>query len=135
MNAEAHSLADALGKAINDRDPQLLRSIYADDIQVWHGATGGSMGKEQNIEMLSAVFAVTSRLEYVDVRRHDIEGGLVQQHQLVGAFDNGKVLPGLNACMVIKVADGKIVSIDEYFDSQTFADVWARLAALAPAES
>ncbi|WP_159872218.1 nuclear transport factor 2 family protein [Novosphingobium sp. 9U] len=129
MDIEAHALADKLGQAIRERNPDLLRQIYADDIRVWHGATGSAMGKDENIGMLTAVFAISSGLEYTDVRRHDIEQGLVQQHTLVGTFDDGANMPGLNACMVIKVAGGKIASIDEYFDAQTFAPVWARLAA------
>lgn len=130
MSINARALADALGTALNKRDPKLLRAIYADDIAVWHAATGGTMGKEENIGLLSNLFAVTSRLEYTDIKRYDIEGGVVEQHVLTGAFDNGTELPALNACMVIKVAGGKITSIEEYFDSQTFAVVWARLATL-----
>lgn len=133
MQNEAYRLADALGAAIKARDPEQLRAIYADNIRVWHGATGQAMGAAENIGMLDAVFRATSRLEYVDVRRHPIEGGLVQQHQVIAALDDGQPVPPLNACMVIKVADGKITSIDEYFDSATFADIWARMAALSEA--
>lgn len=133
MQNEAYRLADALAAAIKARDPDQLRAIYADTIRVWHGATGKAMGGVENIGLLTALFQITSRLEYIGVRRYEIEGGLVEQHQLVGAFDDGKPIPALNACMVIKVADGKITSIDEYFDSETFSEVWARLAALSEA--
>lgn len=131
MSSEAHALADALGNALSRRDPQILQAIYADDISVWHAATGGTMGKAQNIGLLSQLFSVTSRLKYVDIRRYDIENGLIQQHTLTGAFDHGGELPALSACLIIKVANGKIARIEEYFDSQTFADVWARLATLS----
>jgi ketosteroid isomerase-like protein len=64
-----------------------------------------------------------------------IDGGIVQQHRLVGTFDDGKEMPGLNACLVIKVGGGLITSIDEYFDGATYAEVWERLAALAGADT
>lgn len=125
---DAHAVADALGRAMNTLDAQALQAIYADDITVWHGATGGAMGKADNIAMLSALYKISSSLEYINIKRHDIEGGLVQQHQLVGTLADGSALPALNACLVIKVGNGQITSIEEYFDASTFADVWPRIA-------
>jgi ketosteroid isomerase-like protein len=137
MNAaiasEAEVAADALGAAIHGRDVAAIRSLYADDIIVWHGSTNQSQTKDENSNLLAAVFSITSRLEYVDVRRHAIEGGIVQQHRLVGAFDNGRPMPDLNACLVIKVRNAKIVSIDEYFDGSIYAEIWARVATLGTA--
>lgn len=67
MTSEAHAAADALGKALNNRDPALLEQIYADDISIWHGATGATMGKSENIAVLSALIKITSNLEYVGI--------------------------------------------------------------------
>jgi hypothetical protein len=133
MSDGVKEAADALGRAINTRDPDLVRSIYADDIVVWHGSTGKPMGKTENVDLLAGVFRITSELEYVNIQRHFFDGGLVQQHRLVGKFDDGRDLPGLEACLVIKVSNGLITRIDEYFSSDVFAEVWARLSALAPA--
>jgi limonene-1,2-epoxide hydrolase len=128
--SEAEFAANALGAAIHSRDVEAIRAIYADGIRVWHGSTNQSQTKEENSNLLAAVFSITSQLEYVDIKRHKIEGGIVQQHRLVGIFDNGRPMPDLNACLVIKVKDGKIVSIDEYFDGSIYAEVWERIAAL-----
>jgi ketosteroid isomerase-like protein len=80
MNAaiarEAEVAANALGAAIHGRDVAAIRSLYADDIIVWHGSTNQAQTKDENSNLLAAVFSITSRLEYVDVRRHAIEGGL-----------------------------------------------------------
>jgi len=127
---EAIGAADALTSAIKERSAAKIKAIYADDIVVWHGATGKGMGKAENVGLLAGVFAIASELEYQDIRRHLIEGGVVQQHKLVGTFRDGKPIPALQACLVIKVRNGLITRIDEYFDSETFAEVWARLAAL-----
>lgn len=130
MTTKAENAADALGAAIHARNQDQILAIYADGIVVFHGSTGESMGKEQNAGLLAGVFAITSELEYINVKRHAIDGGLVQQHRLIGTFTDGKPLPGLEACLVIKVSDsGLITSIDEYFDGSVFAEVWERLAA------
>jgi ketosteroid isomerase-like protein len=135
MSDEAYKAADALGAAIHARDADAIRAIYADNIVVWHGSTGQAQTRDENAGLLAGVFQITSALEYVDIKRHVIEGGIVQQHRLVGTFDDGKPMPGLNACLVIKVSGGLITSIEEYFDGATYAEVWERLAALADAES
>ncbi len=130
MSQEAREIADKLGAAIAGRDADAVRSLYDDDIVVWHAMTNAGQSKDENVGLLTGVFAVSSQLEYKDIRRHDIEGGVVQQHRLTGTFDDGKPMPDLHACLVIKVADGKITRIDEYFDSPAFAAVWERLEAL-----
>jgi ketosteroid isomerase-like protein len=135
MTTKAEAAADALGSAIRARNANQILAIYADDVAVFHGSTGQSMGKAENAGLLAGVFAITSELEYINIKRHAIESGLVQQHRLTGKFSDGKDLPGLEACLVIKVNEaGKIASIDEYFDGSIFAEVWERLAALQPAE-
>jgi ketosteroid isomerase-like protein len=131
VSNEATKLADALGAAIHARDVVAIRKIYADEIVVWHGSTGQAQTKDKNAELLAAVFKVASRLEYVDIRRHVIDGGIVQQHRLIGRFADGRSMPDLNACLVIKVRDGKIIRIDEYFDGATYAEVWTLLATAA----
>lgn len=130
MQNEAFKMADALCAAIHARDANAIRAIYADDIVVWHGSTGKAQTKEENAGFLAAVFRIASSLTYVDIKRHVIDGGVVQQHRLVGVFDNGKPMPDLHACLVIKVKDGKITRIEEYFDGSIYAEVWARLAVL-----
>jgi ketosteroid isomerase-like protein len=130
MSAQALQAAEALTAAIGARSSAQVAAIYADDIEVWHASTRTSATKAQNVALLDGVFQLTSELRYVNIRRHLIDGGIVQQHQLVGKFNDGKVLPVLEACLVIKVRDGKITEIEEYFDGQTFAEVWSRLAAL-----
>jgi hypothetical protein len=87
--------------------------------------------KDENAGLLGGVFQITSALEYIDIKRHAIEGGIVQQHGLVGTFDDGRAMPWLNACLVIKVGDSLITSIEEYLDGATYAEVWERLAVLA----
>lgn len=107
----------------------MIRAIYDDGITVWHASTGATQSKEENAALLAAVFAITEQMEYVDIKRHDIPGGIVQQHRLVGRFAGGKPLPDLYACLVITVKSGKIIGIEEYFDGSIYAEVFALAAA------
>ena len=132
MSEEAYRVADALAAAIAARDVEALRRVYADDIEVWHSPTNLIQTKEENCGLLDALFKITSRLSYDEVRRHPIEGGLVEQHVLTGAFTDGQPLPGLQVSTYIYVRGNQISRIEEYFDSNTFAPVWERLAAAAP---
>ncbi len=133
MTTAAITAADAFGAAMHARDVAAVRAIYADDITVWHAATGHTQGKAENTGMLAALFQVTGALEYVDIKRHAIPDGVVQQHRLVGTFADGRPLPDLPCCLFIRVRDGLIASIEEYFDGATYAEVWARIGALAEA--
>jgi limonene-1,2-epoxide hydrolase len=135
MPADANAVADALGAAIKARSVAQIGAVYADDIIVWHGATGNAGTKSENMALLGQVFQLASALEYRNIRRHLIDGGIVQQHQLVGRFADGKPMPTLEACLVMRIRDGRITRIDEYFDGNTYAEVWARLAALNAAKS
>lgn len=128
MNAA--QVADALGAGIASRDVDTIRKLYADDIVVWHGATGRGQAKEENIGLLDSVFRVTSSLQYVDIVRHEIEGGIVQQHKLVGTFDDGTPIPDLAACLLMKISDGKLYRIDEYFDFATFEPILKQIESL-----
>jgi ketosteroid isomerase-like protein len=128
MSTTRIATADALGAAIRARSTAQISALYSDDIVVWHGSTGKGMGKKENMAMLAGIFELTAELEYRNIRRFLIDGGIVQQHQVVGKFSDGKPIPVLEVCMIMKMRDGLLTHIDEYFDSQCFAEVFARLA-------
>jgi limonene-1,2-epoxide hydrolase len=130
MQPAIAAAADALGEAIHARSYEQVLAIYSDDIVVWHGSTGQSMGKVENAALLADIFKLTSHLEYINIKRHAIEGSLVQQHRLIGKFADGTELPPLEACLVMTVRKGLIVRIDQYFDGSVYQEVWARLAEL-----
>ena len=127
-------VADKLGAAIASLDADNISAIYADDIVVWHPAFDQEMGKAENARLLAQVFALAKELHYEQIRRHSIPGGIIQQHVLTGTFRDGVPLPRLQVCMIIKVRDGLITRIEEYFDAGTFAPVWERLAAASEGE-
>lgn len=122
------TVADKLGAAIASLNAENIRAIYADDVVIWHPAFGQEMGKAENSGLLAQVFMLADELHYEEIRRHEIPDGVIQQHVLTGRFTDGTPIPRLQVCMIIKVRDGLITRIEEYFDAGTFAPVWERLA-------
>jgi ketosteroid isomerase-like protein len=127
MRLTAWEVADRLGSAVQRRSKEMIGEVFSDDIVIWYGATGLTMGKGENLELWERVFAVTSELQYRNIRRYLIDGGVVQQHQVVGTFSDNEPLPTLEACIVMKITDDKIIRIDEYFDRSSSAELWRRL--------
>jgi hypothetical protein len=64
--------------------------------------------------------ANTASREYRAIRRFQIEGGFVQQHDLHLEFDDGRSAD-IPACAVVMVSEGKVTRIDEYLDGSTAA--------------
>lgn len=126
-------VADALDEATRNRDPIALRALYSDDAIVWHAATNREQSVEENVAMLAALYSEMEELRYADVRRSFINEGFVQQHRLVAKYKDGTTMPDVHACAVVRVANGKIVRIDEYFDMSGVKAHWQRLSERAAA--
>ncbi len=130
MSTNPYTIADAFNAAIKARSEAALAAVYADDAVIWNNATQADMTKADNIAVLGSVFRISSELEYIDVRRHLIDGGFVQMHKLVGTFNDGEKMPDLHACLVVRTRGDQIVRIDEYFDLSVYGPVFERISAL-----
>ena len=116
MAPEVESIASKVAEAITSRDVAKLDDLYHPDIVIWHAATGQVVSRSDALAMSAAVFNATSELGYRNVRRHPIEGGFIQQHQLVGRRADGTPIPAVEICMIIKFRDDQLTSVEEYFD-------------------
>lgn len=116
MIPEVEAVAIKVADAISSRDVAKLDALYHPDVVIWHAATGQVVPRSEALAMSGAVFNATSELGYLHVRRHPIERGFIQQHQLVGRLADGRPIPPVEICMVIKIRDGKLISVEEYFD-------------------
>jgi ketosteroid isomerase-like protein len=116
VTPEAETIANKVADAMTSRDVGKLDRLFHPDVVVWHAATGQVVSRSDALAMSAAVFAATSELGYRNVRRHPIENGFIQQHQLVGRLANGTQIPPVEVCMGIKFRDDKIISTEEYFD-------------------
>jgi len=113
-------VADRIFAAIEAGDAAAVAAIYADDIVVWHSNDGIEQTKEQNLRVLDWLVRHTTSREYRSIRRYEIDGGFVQQHDLHVELPDGRAAD-LPACIVVKVSDDRITRIDEYIDSSAGA--------------
>ena len=91
-------IADGVVAAITAGDSAALGELYADDVVVWHNTDGIEMTKEENLASLDALAAMTTKRSFSNIRRHEIDGGFVQQH--VMHLDWGSGSGDLPACLV-----------------------------------
>ena len=77
--------------------------------------------------LLRGVFALMSKAGYENITCLPTPEGFVQHHVVGGTFTDGTKVPGLNACLVVTVKDGKIVYLREWFDPAQFQEVWKRM--------
>jgi ketosteroid isomerase-like protein len=106
--------------AIEAGDGEGVAAMYAHDAVVWHSNDGVEQTREQNLRVLDWLVRHTTSREYRAIRRHEIDGGFVQQHELHVELPDGRTAD-LPACIVAQVSDGRITRIDEYIDSTAAA--------------
>ena len=116
MTTRADTIAEKIAEAMTSRDVNKLDRLFHADIVLWQAPTGQVVPRSAYLGMSAAVFNATSELGYRNVRRHPIEGGFIQQHQLVGRRADGTPIPAVEICMIIKFRDDQLTSVEEYFD-------------------
>lgn len=113
-------IAEELVRAVTTGDLSLAGELYADDAVLWQNTTGRTSDKARALSTIQWLYNTVKELAYEDIRLQELPDGFVQQHRLKGNLDNGATL-AVDACMVVRVKDGKILRVDEYFDSAAFA--------------
>lgn len=113
-------IAEALVRAVTTGDLSLAGELYAEDAVLWQNTTGRTADKTRALGTIQWLYDTVKSLRYEDIRFQELPDGFVQQHRLLGEVANGATL-SVDACMVVRVKDGKILRVDEYFDSAAFA--------------
>lgn len=104
---------DALARG----DRQAIIDCCAPDLRVWHSFDGIELDFDKAMTALDWFFRALPERRYERVSRHAFADGFVQQHVLTGTLANGTPLVW-PACAVCRVDHGRIVSVDEYMDSE-----------------
>ena len=124
---ESLRVAQQLTLAFAQRSAEGFEKLYADDAVIWHASTNQTQTKQENVGLLRGVFALMSKAGYENVTCLPTAEGFVQHHVVSGTFTDGTKVPGLNACLVVTVKDGKITYLREWFDPVQFQEVWKRM--------
>lgn len=109
------ALAGRFFDAIESGDIETVRSLYADDVVIWHNHDRATQTRDENLRVLGWMAKRVTERRYTDTRRSPTPEGFVQQHVLTGTWPTGAALE-LAACIVCQVRDGRITRLDEYFD-------------------
>jgi ketosteroid isomerase-like protein len=124
MSQETERIASQLFAAIERRDLDAIRELYAPDVQIWHNVTGRTQTREENLKLLRFFTGRVSELRYEVLARDFFEGGFVQRHVLHGKLASGELVTA-PVCLVVYVAKGRIERLYEYLDPAAVRGVFA----------
>jgi ketosteroid isomerase-like protein len=111
--------------AIQAGDVDAVRGCYAPDAKIWHNHDGLEQTVDQNLRAVKWFVRTLPDRFYRVQRVEPLPDGFVQQHVLEATLPDGTRW-AMDACVVVRMADGLITRLDEYIDS-------AKAAALSAA--
>ncbi len=118
--AEDAAVADRILDAVERGDADAVRACYHPDAKIWHNFDEHEQTVDENVALLGALVGVLGERKYTLKERFVIPGGIGQMHDLDGVLPDGTKYH-LPACIFFKIEGGRIIRIDEYFDSAHFA--------------
>ena len=117
--------------AVQAGDPDTVRACYAPDARIWHNNDGVEQSVDQNLKVLAWFARTLPDRRYRVLRREALPDGFVQQHVLEATLADGRAWR-LDACVVVRLTDGRITRLDEYIDSAQAAALTAKPATPGP---
>lgn len=117
IDAENLAVGEHFMSGLERCDIEATRNIYAVDAKLWHNFDQSFQSVEENLKTLQWMHRKLSDIVYEIVVRESIPGGFYQQHILRGTLASGEKF-AMPACAIVKITAGRIVSLDEYLDSQ-----------------
>ncbi|MCY1648330.1 nuclear transport factor 2 family protein [Caulobacter sp. SL161] len=110
--------------AIQAGDAEAVRAFYAPDAKIWHNIDHIEQTVDQNLKSLAWFVRVLPDRTYRVQRIAPLADGFLQQHVLEATLPNGERW-AMDACVVVRVENGKITRLDEYLDSAKTAQLVA----------
>lgn len=114
--ADIEALANRFFDAIEAGDAEAVADCYDERVVIWHNYDRLEQGRDANLKVLRGMIRAFPQRTYADRDLKVFEGGFAQQHVLKATRTDGKRVE-LPAALICKVANGRIVRLDEYFDS------------------
>ena len=114
-SSEVTAVADQMFAAIERGEVSALAAMWSDDVIVWRLGGGRERDKPRALGVIDWFVANTTSRRYEVLDRQVFDGGFVQQHVLHAATPNGTPV-SFRACLIVRVADGRVTRIDEYLD-------------------
>ena len=115
MQIEDEAIVDRFFGGLASGDLGACLACLAPNARIWHSFDGLAQDSAESFIGWQALVANFPERAIVDIRRHAIAGGFVQQHLMTCRTAAGKAI-GWPVCVVIRLENGLIARIDEYID-------------------
>ena len=122
--AEIEAFAAHFVDAVQRGDARAMRDCFAPGGVIWHNTDGIEQSIDDNVKVLEWFIRTLPDRKYTVLRREVIPDGFVQQHILSATLPTGEPWK-MDACVVVKMQNGKITRLDEYIDSAAGAKLRA----------
>jgi ketosteroid isomerase-like protein len=109
-------LAIELTTAFENGDLQTIERIYAPNFILWRNTDDREEDRAGGIQSIVNLHKSFSSIRLERLKRHFFDGGYVQQFVFSAMTHEGTAMSG-PMCMVILIEDGRILRVDEYYDS------------------
>lgn len=73
-------LVEAFFAAVEAGDLATVERVYSPDVEVWHNYDDLTQSREASLRLLGFLHRKAGPLHYTDVRRTELEDGVIQQH-------------------------------------------------------
>lgn len=120
MTDELTRLAQRFIDAIEAADVATLQTLYAADATLWSSPTGMTTRAADLLAVLPALARRVPDRRYEKRRVRAFDGGFVHQHVVTGASRAGG-RAALDACLIVHLADGQVIRVEEYCDGRQLA--------------
>jgi ketosteroid isomerase-like protein len=114
--AAMRALALRLINAAETGDLADLADLFDREAVIWHNTDNCTLSMADNMSIVNTFSRTVPRRHYADVRINPFAGGYIQQHRWVCETVAGEKF-SVSACAIMHVRNGKIVRVEEYFDS------------------
>ena len=123
MTAFARRFFDAVARG----DLEAVRGYYAPDAVIWTAQDPADRTPAENLAVLQWVKDNIANFRYEDVRCQPTPTGFVEQHTTCGTVPGGAEFR-FAACLVVRVENGRITRLDEYFDTAPLTAALAKIS-------
>jgi ketosteroid isomerase-like protein len=131
MTVAEGEIIDRMYGALANRDLDGAMACLAPGARVWHCFDGIAQDRAAILAGWTALLAGFSDFAFVDVRRHAIAGGFVQQQMMTGRTPSG-ALVAWAICLVVRLENGLVARVEEYIDRASRFSVADLHAATTP---
>ncbi len=119
---DIRAMATRFFDAIEAGDIETMQGSFTPDAEIWHNTDELIVTPAQTAQTLTGMASRIRDREYADRQLTVFPGGFVQQHVLKGVRVHDGVSVRLPCAIICKVENGKIMRLDEYFDSAHVAE-------------